>query len=60
MPDLPRYSGEPREPAAPARDQSAVTPTRRRRTVLWPVLVLALVVAFVVLHVTGVLGPRAH
>ena len=34
--------------------------TRSVRTLLWPILIVLIAIAFVVLHLTGVLGPGSH
>ncbi len=60
VPDLPHHSGGPEEQFAREGSPPRVIPQRRLRTVLWAVLVVLVLVAFVVLHLTGVLGPGQH
>lgn len=59
MPDLPRHSGESEE-QTPREGRVPEAPPRRLRTVLWVALVAVVLVAFVVLHLSGVLGPGQH
>jgi hypothetical protein len=56
VPDIPRYpaDGDGLEP-----DRRPGSGSRRPAYVLW-VVVVVVVVAFVVLHLTGVLGPGGH
>jgi hypothetical protein len=58
MPEIPRHpGGDADEPAAGRAEPGAA---RRRASWLWWAVGLGLLVAFVVLHLTGVLGPGAH
>lgn len=59
VPEIPRHSGGPKEQTA-REGHPRVIPQRRLRTVLWAVLAVLVLVAFVVLHLTGVLGPGGH
>ena len=58
MTDLPSHPDTQR-PDRLAPDQPIATGSRRRR-VLFVAAVAALLVVFVVLHLTGVLGAEAH
>jgi hypothetical protein len=35
-------------------------PDRGSRSLLWAALIVAIVIAFIVLHLTGVFGPGSH
>jgi hypothetical protein len=35
-------------------------PTRSISSLIWPFLIVAIAIIFVVLHLTGVLGPGSH
>lgn len=59
VPDLPHHSGGPEEQFA-REGRARVIPRHRLRTFLVAVLVVLVLVAFVVLHLTGVLGPGQH
>lgn len=59
MPDLPRHSVGPEEQTA-REGRPRVIPQRRLRTFLVAVLGVLVLVAFVVLHLTGALGPGQH
>ena len=58
MPDTPSYpaTGNASEPDNDHRSTSA---SRRSKYLLW-IVGIAVVVLFVVLHLTGVLGPEGH
>lgn len=63
MADPPRHS-EAEEDAGAESDRGVAGGTRRRRSMLGGILVIAiafaLVVLIVVLHLTGTIGPGAH
>ena len=56
MPDLPHHPDTPDRPDQP----TASTPGRSRAVYAWWAAGLALVALFVVLHLTGVVGPAEH
>jgi hypothetical protein len=56
MADPPRYPDTGDDPG----DRGAATPTSRWVWALGIIIAIALVVLFVVLHVTGTIGPGAH
>jgi hypothetical protein len=62
MPELPHYTGTPGEPDPnqAADPRPAAGPALRWRTVLVAALILVVIAAFLVLHLTGVLGPGEH
>jgi hypothetical protein len=59
MPDVPRYPAGSGPGAIPDPDQQR-DPRSRRSTYLWWVVGVGVVVVFVVLHLTGVLGAGQH
>ncbi len=58
MSDVPQYPAGHSTPS-PA-DSSELAPRSRRATYVVAALVVLLVVAFVALHLSGVLGPSGH
>jgi hypothetical protein len=59
MSDMPQYpAGQPTSP--PAADAGELAPRSRRTVYVAAALVVLLVVVFVVLHLSGVLGPGEH
>ena len=59
MADPPRYPDAGDDPG-PGRGHGSATGTPRWVSVLGIIIVMALVLLFVVLHLTGTLGPGAH
>ena len=55
MPELPSHPDAGHEPAARPAPKGS-----RARTALWVTLAAAVLVALVVLHLTGVLGAESH
>lgn len=60
MPEVPRYPGQ--EPGStPSGSDGQLTPGGSRRSMyLWWAIGVGVVVLFLVLHLTGVLGPGGH
>ncbi|MGI8867277.1 MAG: hypothetical protein ACR2F6_00105 [Mycobacteriales bacterium] len=56
MPDVPRYPGDAPEPDG----EPGSSPDPRRSMSWWWIAGGAVLVLFVVLHLTGVLGPGGH
>jgi hypothetical protein len=59
MADPPRYPETGDDPAAEPRGRPDAGTPRWREVLLW-VIGIALAAAFIVLHLTGTLGPGAH
>ena len=60
MPKVPRYPGE-RPDGVPEPDgEPELSPGSRRSSYVWWIVGVTVVVLFVVLHLTGVLGPGGH
>jgi hypothetical protein len=59
MADPPRYP-DTGENTGVERDRGSATGARRWAPVLGIIIAIALVVLFVVLHLTGTLGPSVH
>jgi hypothetical protein len=60
MPDLPSHADTGRAPTGAPAGQPAIDPGSRRRRWLLAAAVLALVVAVVLLHATGVIETGGH
>ncbi|MEU3337929.1 hypothetical protein [Streptomyces sp. NPDC006668] len=60
MADLPTHSDTGDESTARHSAEEAATGPTTRQKVIWTVIGVVLLVLFVVLHLTGVLGAEAH
>jgi hypothetical protein len=59
MTDSPRYPGAAEDSSGEATDD-AMSGRPRWKTVMWILIVVAILALLIILHLTGVFGPEQH